>query len=292
MTKTQKSILTVFSLALAVLLISNVASAITINSVETTTLAPGEEATVRIEIENNLNDQAEDITFSLHFTGLPFIPIGNSEFSINELDEDDDEDFTFRIKAAQDITPGDYEIPYTLTYFINGEEKPAREGSIGVTVAADPELSYTISTETPVQGMQGQVTLRIVNKGFADAKFVSVRIAPQGFTLLSEREVYIGTIDSDDFETATFDVIFDETAPTLVATVEYRNFNNEKITKNVNLPFTVYTEEDAIKAGIIQPSYALYYIIAIVVIIIIILIWRSIRKRRRMKRSMQNSDRR
>ena len=292
MAKTQKSLIAIFSIALAILLITNIASAITINSVETTTLAPGEEATIRIEIENNLNDQAEDVTFSLHFTDLPFIPIGNSEYSINELDEDEDDDFTFRIKASQDIVPGDYEIPYTLQYSINGVEKPAREGSIGVTVAADPELSYTISTETPVQGRQGQITLRIVNKGLADAKFVNVRVVPQGFTLLSEREVYIGTIDSDDFETATFDVIFDEAAPTLLATVEYRNFNNEKITKNVNLPFEVYTKEDAIKAGIIQQSYAFYYIIAIVAVIILIIIWRSIRKRRRMKRSMQNSERR
>lgn len=278
------------SLVLTFLLIS-IASAITINSVETTTLAPGEEATIRIEIENNLNDLAEDITFSLHFTGLPFIPIGNSEYSINELDEDEDDDFTFRIKASQDIVPGDYEIPYTLQYSINGVEKPERKGSIGITVEADPELSYTISTETPVQDMQGQITLRIVNKGLADAKFVNVKILPQGFTLMSDREVYIGTIDSDDFETAAFDVIFNEVTPTLIATVEYRNFNNEKITKNVNLPFEVYTKEDAIKAGIIKPSYTLYYIIAIVVIIILIIIWRSIRKRRRMKRSMQNSER-
>lgn len=289
--KNKKTPIAIFSLALAILLISNLASAITINSVDTTTLAPGEEGTIRIEIENNLNDQAEDITFRLDFTDLPFIPIGNSEFSVNELDEDEDEDFTFRIKASQDITPGDYEIPYTLTYFINGEEKPERKGSIGVTVEADPELSYTVSTETPVQGRQGQITLRIVNKGFADAKFVNVRILPQGFTLLSEREVYIGTIDSDDFETATFDVIFDEVAPTFSATVEYRNFNNERITKNINLPFEVYTEQDAIKAGIIQPSYTLYYIIAVVVIIILLIIWRSIRKRRRLKRSMQNSER-
>jgi len=298
MTKIEKLIIAVFSLALSILLISNIVSAITISLVETPTLAPGKESKIRIEIENNLNDKAKDVTFSLHLAGSPFIPIGNSEFFIGELDEGKDEDFTFRLKASDNIKPGDYQIPYTITYSINRgsvnseQVKSERGGSIGLTVAADPELAYSVSTKMPVQGKQGQITLKIINKGLAEAKFASVKVLPQGFTLLSEKEVYIGAIDSDDFETATFDVIFDNTTPNLIAIVEYRNFNNEKITKNVNLPFDVYTEEVAIKAGIIQPNYTPYYITIIVAITIIIIIWRSIRKRRRMKRSMQNSSRR
>src|SRR3989344_8352102 len=117
-----KSISLILSLAIAVLLL-NLASAVTVDFVETSPLSPGEEGTLRIGIENNLNDLAEDISISLNFRDIPFIPVGTSEYSVQELEEDDNEDFLFRIKASSNIIPGDYEITYTLTYTVNDERQ-------------------------------------------------------------------------------------------------------------------------------------------------------------------------
>ena len=110
-------------------------------------------------------------------------------------------------------------------------------------------------------GRQSKINLKIVNKGLADARFVSVNLNPSGFTLLSEKEVYIGTVDSDDFETATFEVIFTSEKPKLTATVEYTDFDNSKKLDEVNLPTKVYTQEKAIELGIIQRNncYYLYW---------------------------------
>ena len=285
-----KSISLILSLAIAVLLL-NLASAVTVDFVETTPLAPGEEGTLRIGIENNLNDLAEDISISLNFRDIPFIPVGTSEYSLNELEEDDDESFLFRIKASFDATPGDYKIPYTLTYRTERSEEPiTREGTIGVRVVADPELSYSIETATPVIGRQGQITLKMVNKGFSSARFVSVQVFPEGFTLLSDDEAYIGEVDSDDFETTTFDAKFNKESARFYATIEYRNFDNELVRETINLPITVYTEEKAIELGIIQKNNTSSYIIGAVVLIILFFVWRSFKKRRRMKRSRQNSE--
>src|SRR3989338_5739699 len=277
----------ILTLTLAILLTLNLASAVMINSIDVPQLAPGQEGQIRIEIENILTEDVQDVSLSLSFTNLPFIPIGTSEQSVDEIQEDDEENFVFRIKANSNTIPSDYEIPYTLKYEVNGEAKE-RKGTIGVRVSAQPILTYSIDTENPVEGQKGSVTLRIVNKGFADAKFFSVKVLPDGLTLLSEDEVYIGEVASDDFETATFDVLFNKVNADLTAIIEYKNFDNKLVTETINLPVTVYSKEKALELGIIQPNKVPYYIGGIVLIIILFIIYRSIKKRRRLRRSMQS----
>ena len=276
---------TVALLALAILSFQ-LASAMTVNSVSVDDIAPGTEGVIRIEIENTLSETAEDVNLNLNFLGLPFIPIGSSSGGVNEIKEDDEENFAFRIRASNDIAPGDYQIPYILTFRINNGLQ-TRTGSIGVSIKAQPELSYSSDIENPVVGRQGKISLKIVNKGMADARFVSVDINPSGFTLLSEKEVYIGTVDSDDFETAVFDVVFISEKPKLTATVSYTDFENNKKTDEINLPLKIYTRKKAIELGIIQRNNWPFYIGIVAVLIIIWFIWRAVRKRQRMKRSLE-----
>ncbi len=273
-------------LALGIILIMGVdlASAVVIQSVLTEEIVPGESGLVRLDIENILQDDVEDISIRLDFTDLPFTPVGSSEEGIDELNSGDDEEVSIRIKASNDIVPGDYKIPYTLTYYVDGERKE-RTGSIGIRVKGESEISFSVSAETPVIGEEGVLNLKIVNRGFSDARFVLVKVFPEGYTLLSEDEVYVGNVDSDDFETASFDVIFRNNQANLVAIVEYRNFDNEVIKENINLPVTIYSRNQAVELGIIQKNNTLLYIGLVVVLIVLWIIWRAVRKRRRIKQS-------
>lgn len=280
-----------FALPLALLgliLMSSFASAVVISSVDYNPLFPGTETDLVITIKNDLDSDIEDVSLSLDFSKVPLAVIGSSEESVDEIREDKREDFNFRIRPSSEVTAGDYIVPYTLIYSdSDGVRQPPKQGSITIAVSANTDLTYTVSAESPVVGKQGKISLRIVNKGFADAKFVSVKIFPDGYTLLSEDEVYIGTISSDDFETATFDVIFSQENPEIVASVDYTDFDNQKRNTPVALPLTVYSQERALELGIIQRSYTLQIVIAIVVVIVLWFVWRSISKRRRLKRSMQ-----
>jgi hypothetical protein len=273
-------------MAILLVLTINLASAVIINSVNVPSLEPGQEGQIRIEVENILNDDVENVVLSLSFVDLPFIPIGTSTQSIDEIQEDDEESFVFTVKAASDATPGDYEIPYNLEYEVNNELR-ARTGTIGVKVRANPDLDFTINVGNPVLNKKGKVSLKIINKGFSDARFVSVKVLAEDFTLLSDDEVYIGSVDSDDFETVNFDVIFKKTNAEFRAILEYKDFDNKKVIETIELPFTVYTEKRAIELGIIQPDKTLYYVVSVIVLIVLFIIWRSIKKRRRLKRSMR-----
>ena len=274
----------IISAFLAILLLANLASALTIKSITAEPLSPGKEGQISIEVENNLDDIVEDVTVSINLKDLPFITIGSSEDSIDEIDEDDEEEFSFLIKAANTIKPGDYQIPFTITFKFDNEQE-SRQGSIGVTVRANADLTYSISTTNPVIGQQGQISLKIVNKGFEDARFVSLKLLPEGYTLLSESDAYIGTVGSDDFESASFDIIFKEKDLIFTALVEYKDFDNKKITETINLPIIIYTQEQALQLGIIKKSNTPLYIGIAIALIILYLIYRSIRKRIRRAKS-------
>jgi hypothetical protein len=270
----------VFSLSLV--------SAVSVTDVRVSKVFPGESTGITIEVKNILSDDVEDVSIALNLDNTRFTSVGSSEDSEEEIEEDDKENFGFTIKAANDITPGDYNIPYTLTYKILGEDETIeRKGSFGVTVGAKTELRYTVDVENPIVGEQGQVIFKVINSGLGDIRFVSIRLASSGFTLLSDDEIYVGTVDSDDFETATFDVIFKSENPKVRAIIEYKDFNNEKIIEDVELPLRVYTQEEALELGIIQKNNTGLYVGVVVALIIIWFIYRAIKKRRRNKKKLE-----
>lgn len=285
-----KATITVIVLLILMLNSLMLASALTIRSLTTTTITPGDQGDIFFDIENNLGIDAEEVSVTLFFENLPFTPIGSSESSIDEIKNNKEESFRFKIKAANDIKPGDYQIPYKISYTTNNSQTiQTRQGTLGLTVKADPELTFSLSADNPILNRKGEITLRIVNKGFADAKFLTLNVVsdPLSYNLLSDNEIYIGNVDSDDFETATFDVIYTNKDPIFTVIVEYKNFDNSLVRKTITLPIKVYTEEEALKLGLITKSNAPLYVGIAIALIVLWFIYRAIRKsiRRRARRN-------
>ena len=276
-----KTILTTIWLFIFLVFIFSIsfASAITINDVSQGELFPGEASIINIELKNNLDEDVEDVSFILIFENRPFISLGSSEKSYDEFDKRDKKSFEISIKASQDIVPGDYNIPYTIKYFDKSGKEFQKNGTIGIVVGARTEIDFNVEMEKNIVGESGTITLKIINKGLGDVKFVNIKIIPNGFSVLGSESDYIGNIDSDDFETATFNVKFDGENARLVAVVNYKDFNNVEQTENINQELTVYTREEALKLGIIKRDKTLIYIISVAIVVILWLIYRTLRKR-------------
>ncbi|GBE20378.1 hypothetical protein BMS3Abin17_01117 [archaeon BMS3Abin17] len=265
----------------AVLLSISLASSMIINSVEVGELYPGQSASLKVEVKNTLNGDVTDVSLVLELENTSFTSVGSSEDSEDEINEDDKETFSFTLKAPSNIKPGDYNIPYTLTYLDSDDEEKTRTGSIGVTVGAKTEISYAVEAKNNVAGEQGKVSIKIINSGLGDVGFVNVKItSDSGLEILSSKEEYVGTIDSDDFELATFEVIFEKTSASITAKITYKDFDNQEQTETITLPVKVYSREKALELGLIKKSnYTTYGIVA--VIIIVWIIYRRIKKRRK-----------
>ena len=278
----------------------NFATAVIVDS-NFITIFPGEEGRIILDVENNNNFDIEDVSIALELGGkkvfnslgilveetenLPFLIIRGSEKEVDDLDEDDDDTVSFTIRAFTDITPGDYNIPYTIK-FVNADndEDEERTGSFGLRVSAKTEIDFVAEVnEKAIVNEEGRITLEIINKGLGDIKSVSVQIFPSGFELLSKDKIFIGTINSDDTDIASFDVVYKSSNPSLSARVEYKDFDNEDQTQTVNLPLNVYTKEKALELGLIQKSKTGIYITIAVVLLVAWIIYRRIKKRRKNK---------
>ncbi len=251
------------------------------------TIYPGESEGITLEIENNENFNIGDVSLALDLSGLDFTTIGSSEKDVDDIDEDDDEKVSFTLRASIDIIPGDYNIPYILKYYVdaeNGSEGFNKTGSFGLRVSAKTDLDFVVDVQdNAIIGEEGEISLEIINKGLGEIKSMSVQIFPQGFELLSKGKIFVGTIDADDSDSATFDVIYKTTNPILSAKVEYKDFDNKEQTETVNLSFKVYTKEEALALGILKkPNYIVYLVIGILVVAYII--HRILKKRKRKKR--------
>ncbi len=272
--------LTTLSIFMFLLIINlSPASALIIDSVSMDKLYPGQSTSLSVEIKNTLNEDVSDVSLALNLEETKFTTIGSSEDSEDTIDEDDKETFSFTIKAASDIKPGDYNIPYTLTYTDLNDEKKTRMGSIGITVSAKTEINYAIETKNNVVGEQGKVSIKIINSGLGEIRFVNVEItSADGFEILSSNEDYIGNVNSDDFELATFDVFYKKTGASITALVKYKDFDNKEQKETLTLPVNVYSKEKALELGLIKKSNYITYIV-IAVIIIGWIIYRRIKKR-------------
>jgi hypothetical protein len=274
--KMNKQILTTI---FAIFISLSFASALSVNA-DYTSIFPGEEGKVNVDLHNNDNFDVEFVSIELNLGALPFIAVGSSEKSVDEINEDDKESVTFTIKPSTGIIPGDYEIPYTLKYTnVDTGISTTKTGSFGLRVSAKTELAFSVESKNNVIDQKGKITLKIVNKGLGEVKFVSVQIFPQGYDLLSADTIYIGNIASDDSDTASFDVFFNTLSPSAYAKITYKDIDNKDQSKTITLPVNVYTQEKALELGIIQKSNTLLYTGIIIVLLLIWFVYRKIKKR-------------
>ena len=259
------------------------ASAVVVDA-DYATVYPGQDGKVSIKVDNNENFDIESVSLALDLSNVPFSSIGSSEKTLDDLDEGDDDSATYTLIASTDIVPGDYEIPYILKYVdaVNKSLTYEKEGSFGIRVSAKTDLDFSVEIDgNAIVGEQGSFSVEIINRGLGEIKSVSVQLIPSGYELLSKNKVFIGTINADDSDSASFDVIYKSINPTISAKIDYKDFDNKDQTKTVNLPIKVYTREQALNLGIIKkPSYTFYKIIGL---LILIFIGYKIIKRRRRK---------
>src|SRR3989344_4567717 len=176
--KLRKTVLALLILGICLVSMLNLASALTISSVNTNpeVIAPGESSLIKIGVENEGNDDVEDVSVSLNLKDVPFAPYSSSsEISFDEIRDGRLEYAEFEIIALSDAKSGIYKIPLEVSYRISGETQTRTKSSlIGISVNSKPIIDLGIETGLILRGQENQVSLRITNKGFSDVKFLEI----------------------------------------------------------------------------------------------------------------------
>jgi hypothetical protein len=273
------------------------ASALTITSATSnpSEIQPGEKFSLELRIENNLNQDIEDVVVSLDLSKVTyFAPYQSSnEVRIEGIDEDDDETANFDLITSSNAVSGTYTIPVTIKYTEdNGTKVPSESlGVVSVIINAKPKIDVSSEGSVLIKGTNGKVTIKVINSGLGDAKFLSISLnSILGIQSTNSNKVYIGNIDSNDFDTADFDVFVNTDAPSTInlpVKLTYTDSRNNQITESEIISIKTYTIKEATELGLIKKNNTLGVVLSIVGVIVLFLIYRRIRKKNRTKRNGQ-----
>ncbi len=247
------------------------------------TIAPGEQANISILLQNIAKSAVKDISVKLDFsTSATFVPFGYSEKTIKLIKPDETNELNFAIIAQPDAAAGAYKILLTLSYLDELNNEYSRNGTLGVVVGGDPELlSYIESSTLYTKNNYGEISIKFVNKGLTDIKFLNVKLMDnEGYKIISQNNVYIGKVSSDDYETAEFSIYAESESLRIPVRIEYSDANNNQYSEQRVLEMKLYSESEAKKFGIKKENGSgLLVTIAIVAVgIILFHVWRRIKK--------------
>ncbi len=278
------------------------ASALTINSVtnDPESIQPGEKISLSLSIKNNLGEDISGAVITLNLNGntqtgiasVPFAPYQSSnEYRIDEISDDDSEKARFELIAFSDAVSGTYTIPVTASYTLDNETKVQNEplGVITVIINAKPKIEISSEESFLIKGTSGKVTIKIVNSGLGNCKFLNVELNPSTkIEITGPDRVYIGNIESNDFDSADFDVFVSLDAPSTVnlpVKITYTDSQNNPITEDKTIIIKTYTQKEAIGMGLIKGDNTLVIVLIVVIAIVLFFVYRRIRKRMKNKRN-------
>jgi len=259
---------------------------IKIADIEDGSLALGSVSDITLKIKNLGNTPASDLTVTLNLTS-PFTPVKSSQKYVGEIKPDETGDAVFSISVDSSAKKKSYSIPVTVEYYDPAGNKQTTSMAIGLSVGGNADIEVTLDEkETLVPGMTGKVTIGVVNRGFVDAKFLTIKLlSTSDYQLVSADSSYIGALNSDDSDSQDFEIKVGEgvTADTLPlkVRVEYKEENNDKLIvkeESINVGITSMAEYQAQKANGGVLSLVISFVLLIVVLVLGYLgIWTLVR---------------
>ena len=268
----QKQILT---LVLAVLISLSFVSGLSIKNVESfpQEIMPGETAEISIEIENTLGEDITNLNVKLDLSEVTaFAPYqSGSERFLDELGDEDEEVFDFDIITLPTASSGIYKIPVIITYLDENETFQTKNEEISLIVNSPPELNIFSEDSILIRGQDGTISLKIVNSGLSEIKFsylTAKNVA--GVQFFSEKEQYVGDIDSDDFDSVEYEVHVSDSASNLIkisVTLRYKDATNKEFEETKEIDLRVYSLKEAQERGFVpRPNRNIFFGIAAVII--------------------------
>ena len=252
--------------------------------------APGEKLILRMDLKNYATSLIKNIKIAMNLDNvgtdvMPFSPIGSTNekvFSI--LQPQQTLPVEFNLLVDPDAASKIYKVPVTITYSDNLNKNYSKRVTITLMIGDEPDTSvYIDTTNIYSAGANGDVTVKIVNKGVTDIKFLNINLAKQeGYKVLSPTNVYIGNIDSDDYETVDFKIAVDADAKEKVILpllMEFKDANNRNYKKTINLDLPLYTSSEAKALGLVQGGGGMIFVVLIIVVVVLFIGYRIWRRR-------------
>lgn len=209
-------------------------------------LSPGDRGSIVINVTNVEQSLLRGITTSLTLDSSVLVPVdGTNQLRLDSIDGGKQATFSFPVIVQPDAASSVYTVPVTLSYTTTNGTTISQQQSIGVIVRAAPQLSVIVDTADVSKDTDGTVLLRLVNKGLSQIKFTQITLEPgSGYDIASNAAaIYVGNINTDDFETAEFAIKPTADSFNLNLNVQYSDALNKEYNETVHLPIMTQTAQ-------------------------------------------------
>jgi hypothetical protein len=264
-------------------------------------LSPGEQFDMQIRMKNLADSFVKDVSLKLDLTlsslssatnppsldALPFAPVNSaSEKRVKVLNAGEEMVLTYSMVAYPSAESKVYKVPISLTFSDSVGTLHTKQDLVGIVVESPPQVSVVLDDSTITStASQGDVTIKFVNKGLTGIKFLDVRLLENDYILpLSAEDVYIGNIDSDDYQTADFKVFVRKTDATnakIPIHYEYVDSSNVKHQNDTTLDLRLAVKEESVQYQPKKSNTTTIIIIAAVVVLVGVIAYRVLRRRKK-----------
>ena len=256
-------------------------------------LAPGQPATLDITIENDAGTYFKNIDMMLDIDGsdVPIVPYKSSkEQRLRGLDQGEQYTFSYTIIAEEDAEAGVYKIPFKMNYNDNNNTGFSKNDTFGLLIGAEGDLSFNLEEfDTFQKGVNGNFIVSVSNVGPTELKFMTLELLEsEDYVVVGADKEYLGNLDSDDFETSSFDIHLDSNEDTgLNFLVNYKDVYNEAHEEEVSLTLPVYSNQEIAKYGLDGNGSSYYtYIVYLVLILFVYYFARGWRQEKRIDKAV------
>lgn len=249
---------------------------------------PGGTTPLEIVLKNAGNTTLQDISVQLDIVDLPFYPINSTaQKKIYLMRGGETNTLKYYLMASPSADCQPYKIPIDLSYKTLDGTQYTKTDYITLVVCAEPEIVVDLdSSDIRMRGTKGTVTVNIINKGLSDVKFLTLSLELGEYEVISSSMVYIGNLDSDDFDTAEYDLFvngaLEENGQVpLNFNVTYRDGNNNLHSETQVVALSLYTPEELDRYGLVPSQSNTGLIIVLLLVVLAVYWWRKRRKKRK-----------
>jgi hypothetical protein len=169
--------------------------------------SPGSTINITLTLQNVGSAAAKDASVTINFNA-PFTAIGSSEMYVGPYNSKESKELIFKASVDSTADIKAYNIPVAIDYFDMAGLKHTIPKSIGIQVDGKPEIkAFLEKTDLFTEGTKGKITVTVVNKGFAQVKFLNLKLlSTENYDVTSSTEAYIGNLDSDATDSQEFEI--------------------------------------------------------------------------------------
>jgi len=263
-----------------------------VQSVSAPDLSPGETGILKIDLKNSAAYVITDVRSKLNLPSqLQFINDVN-EVRIGEIKSNETKEVEYRIIALPTTAEGIYSssllINYVSHYGVNafnvGEDN-SDNYSFGIVVKSTPSMFVQVdSADIYKEKMSGDLTLKFVNNGTSNIKFLTVNLEPSSdYDILSDNKYYVGDLDSNDYQTVVFKLRVNTKSSevNIPLDLSYRDSMNNEYSQKSSAKLSIVDGSELGKTSDVSPI--IWVIIIIIVIVIIYFVYRRIARKKKNK---------